>query len=457
MENCRLFFTKGWGKPENIKRLFEFRKIVCNRETSFKLVQPDYPVNITKEENSSDHTLLEGHFVSPFVHHLPGILPQEAELAHFQVVLPKEWRDPNFKPMCIHMAGTGDHFFWRRRTLMAKPLLKEAGIGAIILENPFYGTRKPKEQLRSSLLNVSDIFVMGGCLMLEALVLLHWCERLGLGPLGLTGMSMGGHMASISATNWPKPVVLVPCLSWSTASTVFTKGVMSAAIDWSMLEAQYMGNEQYRQDLRKMLTMEKDKKMETIFTPNMISVACEQDAFRAGQHFAQSFPSTMSRISRMDAQEDSDSDHDQQPQQQTMVATGTGTGGVVPSMLAGFHLSKKRLSASGNAEKRQKAQDEVLQFMRGIMDECTHLKNFSVPVDTELIIAIAALEDAYVPRDNCTHLQDIWPGASIRFLKGGHVSSFVLYLNTFRKAVIEGFELYKQRYPNVIRLNPEQQ
>lgn len=48
---------------------------------------------------------------------------------------------------------------------------------------------------RSSLLNVSDIFVMGGCLMLEALVLLHWCERNGLGPLGLTGMSMGGHVS----------------------------------------------------------------------------------------------------------------------------------------------------------------------------------------------------------------------------------------------------------------------
>lgn len=29
---------------------------------------------------------------------------------------------------------------------------------------------------------------------------------------------------------------------------------------------------------------------------------------------------------------------------------------------------------------------EALQFMRGIMDECTHLSNFSVPYDTSLII-----------------------------------------------------------------------
>lgn len=43
--------------------------------------------------------------------------------------------------------------------------------------------------------NVSDIFVMGGCLILETLVLLHWCERNGLGPLGVTGLSMGGHVS----------------------------------------------------------------------------------------------------------------------------------------------------------------------------------------------------------------------------------------------------------------------
>jgi hypothetical protein len=43
---------------------------------------------------------------------------------------------------------------------------------------------------------VSDILVMGGCLILESLVLFHWCESNGLGPLGVTGMSMGGHVSS---------------------------------------------------------------------------------------------------------------------------------------------------------------------------------------------------------------------------------------------------------------------
>jgi hypothetical protein len=30
-------------------------------------------------------------------------------------------------------------------------------------------------------------------------------------------------MASLAATNWPKPIVLVPCLSWSSATPVFTQ------------------------------------------------------------------------------------------------------------------------------------------------------------------------------------------------------------------------------------------
>lgn len=31
--------------------------------------------------------------------------------------------------------------------------------------------------------------------MLESLVIFHYCERIGLGPLGVTGLSMGGHVS----------------------------------------------------------------------------------------------------------------------------------------------------------------------------------------------------------------------------------------------------------------------
>ncbi len=70
-------------------------------------------------------------------------------------------------------------------------------MGALILENPFYGSRKPPSQTRSQLLHVSDLFVLGLSLMLESVVLKLWLEEAGLGPVGVTGASMGGHVSVI--------------------------------------------------------------------------------------------------------------------------------------------------------------------------------------------------------------------------------------------------------------------
>lgn len=75
---------------------------------------------------------------------------------------------------------------------------------------------------------------------------------------------------------------------------------------------------------------------------------------------------------------------------------------------------------------------EALQFMRGMMDECTHLKNFAVPYDTSLITAVCAKDDAYVPREGCSSLEDIWPGAEVKYIDAGHVSAYVLYQKLIR-------------------------
>lgn len=531
------FFTKGWGNTDNLKRLFEFRKVVSRRESCFKLVSPDYPVSVFKDETVGDYRILEGKFLSPFVEHLPNILPKEAETAYFQAVLPAKWQSDQYKPVCIHLAGTGDHGYWRRRQIMAKPLIKEAGIGAVLLENPFYGLRKPKDQVRSSLHNVSDIFVMGGCLILESLAVLHWCEKSGFGPLGLTGISMGGHMASLAATNWPKPIVLVPCLSWSTASSVFTEGVMSDSINWDLLASQYFSNETYREEIRKMVNV-------------------KEDAFRAGQHFAKHYPESMDRLNelRRESQMVEASDNSKEVNSSDIVKTSTDSLNVtlmcenkevfkfqnqnensgaslnqsssleastpsannqetintrelshvqnniqeccrtvsgnmtnldngsnpythsVVSKLSSNILSVKIVNQNLPTSKikellrdlnlleswkksnedqkkkgttqhiKRKREYEVLQFMRGIMDECTHLQNFDVPVDTSLIIAICARNDAYVPRDSCTHLSEIWPGAEIRYIDAGHVTAYVLHQGIFRAAIADSFERLRKKY-----------
>lgn len=420
--------------------------------------------------------------------------------------------------------------------MIAKPLLKEAGLGAIILENPFYGVRKPADQRASSLHNVSDIFVMGGCLILESLVLFNWCERMGLGPLGITGLSMGGHMASLAATNYPKPLVLVPCLSWSTASSVFTEGVMSHSINWDALETQYFADGQYREKLSKMVTVVddsftagkhfiknfnqsmhelrediKDTKELTLEKENInLSVIKDTNPENPTKKFleingksnklnlsegllnkllsGQQCELTASEINelnekikialkRLKTGKTLDKTSDEVIAEHakltvtddgnTVAASGliqSDTSTIEPTTViaSAYNISKTKLMSLLSSDesvvpaqpKREKFdpmkvnwwEKESLQFMRGMMDECTHLKNFSVPLDTSLIIAVCAKDDAYIPRKNCMSLEDIWPGAEIRYLDAGHISAYVLHQKLFRNSIIEGFQRSKVKW-----------
>ena len=71
-------------------------------------------------------------------------------------------------------------------------------------------------------------------------------------------------------------------------------------------------------------------------------------------------------------------------------------------------------------------------FMRGVMDECTHLGNFSTPVDPELIIIVAADHDSYIPRDDVLPLDKLWPGSKVRYIPTGHIVAFLYNHDTFR-------------------------
>ncbi|XP_013189623.2 protein ABHD18 isoform X2 [Amyelois transitella] len=564
--------------------LFEFRKVVSNRDECFKLIERDYPVTITKEECLSDCRFVEGYFMTPLEKFLPGIVPEIAQKAHFQALLPVHWPEPGVKPVCLHLAGTGDHFFWRRRNLMVKPLLKEAGIGGIILENPFYGLRKPTDQVRSSLHNVSDIFVMGGCLILESLVLFHWCERNGLGPLGVTGLSMGGHMASLAATNWPKPLVLVPCLSWSTASAVFLQGVMSQSINWDLLEDQYLSDGVYREKLSKMVTivdeaflagkkfaqtyskkvekeelthaqtnksMNSDKKDNLDITykesnganataQNIIDVTkkvqdlnLEVPKHNKSDSLAQIeklnvelkklldegkishtlyhkltsnekfnlHPDDIDNINKLnqedvkelilrykiDSIKNETADTEEYaaqatkaqvqltPESKTKLVDVEVDNKTVPKVTTATLAVKKPDKRSWNVSdltsdwinlpfirssgrkidisKIHWRDREALQFMRGIMDECTHLSNFSVPFDTSLIIAVCAKHDAYVPREDVGTLEEIWPGAEVRYVDAGHVSAYILHQSLFRSCIKEAFERSKRKWKDGKHVN----
>uniref|UniRef100_A0A8D2ZWV3 Abhydrolase domain containing 18 n=1 Tax=Scophthalmus maximus TaxID=52904 RepID=A0A8D2ZWV3_SCOMX len=438
----RLLLTKlfigGWGKPEDLKRIFEFRKLIGDREKCKSLVPKDYPVYLNKTEDHSDCLIYDGFFISPLEHWVPGILPPEAVKARFQFIVPKRWQKN--RPVCIHLAGTGDHCFWRRRTLMARPMIKEAGMASLLLENPYYIL------LRSSLKNVSDLFVMGGALILESTVLLHWLDRGGYWPLGMTGISMGGYMASLAVTNWPKPIPLIPCLSWSTASSVFTTGVLSKAVNWSELEKQYAINSVYEEEIIHLLEY------------------CGADSFKMGPEHGKNLDSLEQLLVLSGVGKYANAGGEAGLGQGLLIgglSEGGGARDRVDHLSSSSSLNSSRTNLDSGpsfimlfsfvfpasvhakgAVHREKTDStkcirpslhrESISFMKGVMDECTHMANFSVPVDTSLIIVIQAKEDAYIPRTGVLSLQEIWPGCEVRYLNGGHISAYLFKQNVFR-------------------------
>lgn len=79
-----------------------------------------------------------------------------------------------------------------------------------------------------------------------------------------------------------------------------------------------------------------------------------------------------------------------------------------------------------------RAGQEALQFMRGIMDEFTHIANYTKPVDCSSIVVIAARDDAYVPREGTVDLNLLWPGSELRYVPTGHIGAYVLHHPIFR-------------------------
>jgi len=362
------FFTRGWGNPDHLEQIIKLRKLVGDRRTAPTEYLKDYKkkFTITKEEKTEDAILLTGYFPTPVTSYLPDICPPEIKKAHFQVVIPRD-TPTGPKPLVLQFAGTGDHFFWKRRNLMAVPMVKERKVASIILENPYYGLRKPKGQLRSSLHYVSDLFLMGACIIMESQILMRWAQEEGFGPLCCHGISMGGNMACLAASSWPLPVGLVPCLSWTSGSVTFCQGVMSKAIPWELMREQLSRVEEYKKNV----------------------------------------------WSLVDSPE---------------------------------FDSEKRYISKHRVEERKNCQ--ALHFMRGLMDECTHLGNYSTPVDTDLVELVLADFDAYQPRQGVVPLQDLWPGCRTRTIREGHIKSYLLNQHVFRTAIYDVLDRIVIKYPH---------
>lgn len=255
---------------------------------------------------------------------------------------------------------------------------------------------------------------------------------------------------------------------------------MSQSINWDMLETQYLANGDYRERLAKMVTVvdgsfragqqfiKQFKESMTELKHDIKDVTSDSQVASIAGNVAMdttvqspkaNVPSTLSKSDNNGNPVPSQGANPLENQIKTEIVSAPSmydsvkdAGNVITSALsaggtklmdllqpseAGVVPTKTKNGTTGHfgpidTTKVQWWEREALQFMRGMMDECTHLKNFTVPFDTSLITAICAKDDAYVPREGCSSLEEIWPGAEVKYLDAGHVSAYVMYQKMFR-------------------------
>ncbi|KAM0978261.1 hypothetical protein ACFX2C_014249 [Malus domestica] len=77
--------------------------------------------------------------------------------------------------------------------------------------------------------------------------------------------------------------------------------------------------------------------------------------------------------------------------------------------------------------------------MRNVLS-LTDVTRFPIPKNPNAVIFVSATDDGYIPKHSLLELQKAWPGSEVRWVTGGHVSSFLLHDSEFRRAIVDGLD-----------------
>jgi hypothetical protein len=211
------FFQDGWGD-----------RALCDAMDPQALSRQRIPrVEVTLGPARREHggLLQEGTFESP-----EARLPACAQRARIRLLLPER----GVRAVAVHLAASGDQGFGVRLRFAA-PLL-EGGIGALVLENAYYGTRRPANQPRHAFRSISDLHRMGAATFQEGRALLRWLrESLHVRLVGVTGYSMGGQFSAMIGAAVPFPCAIIPVAAPCSPDTVLRDGVLHHVAEWAAI------------------------------------------------------------------------------------------------------------------------------------------------------------------------------------------------------------------------------
>jgi pimeloyl-ACP methyl ester carboxylesterase len=266
ISNQRLFFRDGWGDLSPLREV---------QERGFD-PGPIRKIAITwdREECMNGMIRRQGQFPSSYDG--PG-LPEESRTAYVEWIMPDH--SGKETPVCIHLAATGDEGFERRRLAFAQPLAR-AGIGSIILENPFYGQRRPAGQHSKMLRYVSDLWTMGVATIQEGRSLSRWLQEEGYRKQVCCGISMGGHMAAKVGVLSDAPMAMVCFVTPHSAAAVFTEGLLKRYCDWQALGRELGGNGYAMQRMEELLQLTDIRLLPSPARPqDVFLIGARQDAY----------------------------------------------------------------------------------------------------------------------------------------------------------------------------------
>jgi hypothetical protein len=206
------FFTDGWGDLSVIDN------------TTVPTGMPD-PIRIEWVTEAVDDDLVTsvGIFESP-----ADALPPHARHGAVTRVLPAAGTDWTV----VLMAAWNEHDSRARFAIAGR--LAARGIGSLVLENPYYGIRRPDDTAGQPIRTVSDFFRMGIGSVMEGRGLLATVRESGQIP-GVAGYSMGGNMSAIVSSTMPFPVATAPLAAAYSPSPVYLDGALRGGIAWEAL------------------------------------------------------------------------------------------------------------------------------------------------------------------------------------------------------------------------------
>jgi pimeloyl-ACP methyl ester carboxylesterase len=165
----------------------------------------------------------DGQLVSPFLG-----LPSPVDEVHV-----RELSAPLRTPVgaFVVLAASREEGY-ATRELVWGPLVRD-GYRVYLLENPYYGKRRAREQTSASLATVSEQLVMNVASVFEAGVLLESLARAhGELPIGVVGYSQGGYMAALTAALYPRDIFTCVLACGAAAAPIFIDGLLARSVDF---------------------------------------------------------------------------------------------------------------------------------------------------------------------------------------------------------------------------------